>query len=384
MSLLGKLIQLHAGSVPLEDFFTEAVGHLLTEHPVLCRQWLKKIGLDEVSNDQHVFSVNTQRSFRALEHHLVASRPDIEVKLSGGFGDTGIDVIFVESKISSGEGPGQLKRYAEHLADMGGAGRRTLLYVTRDYDPKEPKEVIGEVGGAQESDGVRFVQSRWSEFYQSLAEYQTSLPHKGSDLIAEVIAFMEEQGMAREYRLSGADLEALSRMPRALGVMEETIASAAGQLQQLVGRRPKQYGTAARFVREYGLYSAVFTLGMDESWQCGLGYALNPDFITRWLGLSQSDYPALRVYLHIPPQTADRAERVAAMREMAERWGWKAQNLRLTETNSEIMRVKSLADIIPEEDHIAAIEKFFVESAAELAGFRDNYPHLPWETALST
>ncbi len=45
MSLLGRLVRLNTGGVPLEDFFTEVVGHLLRTHPALCRSWLRAAGL---------------------------------------------------------------------------------------------------------------------------------------------------------------------------------------------------------------------------------------------------------------------------------------------------------------------------------------------------
>ncbi len=382
MSLLGRLIRLHSGSMPLEDFFTEAVAHLLRAHPALCLSWFTRsgvLGRDEGSNDgRRVLGVRTQLALAALEHHETASRPDVVLELSEGRERSGVDVVFVESKVASGEGPEQLRRYAEQLAALEGPGRRVLFYVTRDYDPKDPGEVVGgvdEAGGARD---VRFVQGRWGDFYGALARYQSSLPPPGSDLIAEVMAFMEEQGMARSHRLSGADLEALSRVPRALSVMEETLADATARLQRFAGRRAKQYGTAARFVREHGLYSSVCSLGADESWECGFGYALDPGFVGGWLGLAQSDYPAIRAFVRVPPETTDREARAKAMREIAERWAWKARHLGQGGTNSEIMRAKSLAKVLPEEDHVAAIKTFFLESLAQLEEFRAEYPNLPW------
>ncbi len=84
MSLLGKLIQLHTGSVPLENFFTEVAGHLLRAHPGFCRLWLSNVGLVEVLEEGCVVGVKTQPNLAALEHHREASRPDIEIELSDG------------------------------------------------------------------------------------------------------------------------------------------------------------------------------------------------------------------------------------------------------------------------------------------------------------
>ncbi len=380
MSLLRKLVQLHRASVPLENFFTEVVGHLLLAHPALCRLWLSNVGLVEVRGERRVVGVKTQPNLAALEHHREASRPDIEIELSDGVTGARPDVIFVESKVASGEGSGQLRRYAEQLAALGRAGRRTLLYVTRDYDPKDPEAIIDGVGGSQKTVEVRFVQSRWSDFYRSLAEYQTSLQGAGSELIAEVMTFMEEQGMARAHRLSGMEIEAISRLHRVLSIMEETCADATAQLRQFAGRRPKQWGVNLGTLR-WGFYTPLCALGADESWYCGFGYVMSPEYIKDWVGSAQSDYPAIRAVLQMPPETIDRAERVVAMQEIAkqwEEWGWKIENIERTDKWSGITRTKSLAAILSEEDHVAAIRAFFLESVAHFEAFRIEHPHLPW------
>lgn len=64
-------------------------------------------------------------------------------------------MVMLESKISSKEGPEQLKRYAEHLHAMTGFKGKALLYVTRDYDPKDPGEVLTDLDG-----NIRFKQLR--------------------------------------------------------------------------------------------------------------------------------------------------------------------------------------------------------------------------------
>jgi hypothetical protein len=45
--------------------------------------------------------------------------------------------------------------------------------------------------------------------------------------------------------------------------------------------------------------------------------------------------------------------------------------------------VKSLAEVLPTEDHVAAVQRFFVESIrqlrVELTAFKKDHPELPWE-----
>lgn len=97
------------------------------------------------------------------------------------------DVVIVESKIGSKEGQEQLRRYAEHLEEMADFGGKTLAYITRAYDPADPDKVLSGLG-----EDVRFVQLRWHDFYRSLQKAAEQ-----DALVEEVMAFMEEQGMAR-------------------------------------------------------------------------------------------------------------------------------------------------------------------------------------------
>jgi hypothetical protein len=74
---------------------------------------------------------------------------------------------------------------------------------------------------------------------------------------------------------------------------------------------------------------------------------------------------------------------VDAMREMAKQWedrGWKAFNLDQAGVHSGLVRATSLAGILSEEDHVAAIKTFFIGSLEHVEEMRAEYPHLPWST----
>jgi hypothetical protein len=47
-----------------------------------------------------------------------------------------------------------------------------------------------------------------------------------------------------------------------------------------------------------------------------------------------------------------------------------------------IRRVRNLASLLPEEDHVAAVKRFFIESIRqlreELTTFKKERPDLPW------
>lgn len=86
-----------------------------------------------------------------------------------------------DSRLGSWEGPEQLRRYVAYLENIS-ADRRTLIYITRAYDLKDPDHIEAA------AEGVTFLQLRLHDFYKYL---QTT---ERDALVEEVMFFMEEQG----------------------------------------------------------------------------------------------------------------------------------------------------------------------------------------------
>jgi len=204
-SLLGRLLGLFPKSVRREDLFTEAVARLFETNPRLCLDWLRDAGIvsDGGESAGTRVIVQTQKWLRSTDAVQQARRADlfIEVRHSSRSDDNRIDpeAVIIESKIGSRERHDQLKSYAEHLEGMIGFARRTLVYITRAYDPKDKNKILSTVG-----ETIHFKQLRWQDFHHFLDEQVD-----GDALVEEVKAFMEEQGMARSNRFSTTDLATL-------------------------------------------------------------------------------------------------------------------------------------------------------------------------------
>ena len=175
IKLLGGLLRLHSTSVPAEDFFTEVIAGLFRYHPELCLAWLKNLGVLGNAAQSELVGVSTQQRLSTLESHAMGSRPDLEIRIRTPI--YGMQLIFVKSKLGSAEGANQLWRYADHLRNVEDAAHKTLVYVTRDYDPKDHAEVLRSV------EGVAFVQSRWSALYQDLEVYRRHLSNQDRPVI---------------------------------------------------------------------------------------------------------------------------------------------------------------------------------------------------------
>lgn len=106
MSLFSNLLNLHSGSKPLEDFFTEIVAYFLSLNNGILLSWLKHHSI--ISDDNYSrIKISTQQKHKGLESHAEDSRLDIVVELSIGLNT---DVIFIESKIGAKDGNNALKK----------------------------------------------------------------------------------------------------------------------------------------------------------------------------------------------------------------------------------------------------------------------------------
>ena len=297
----------------------------------------------------------------------MASRPDLLIEVywsPDGIlaeDETVADVIMVESKIGSGEGQEQLRRYAERLEKMTNVGSKSLVYITRGYDPKGPGEILSGLG-----DNVRFEQLRWHDFYRFLQTVEKDA------LVEEVMAFMEEQGMARSYRFSTTDLIALSGVPRAFEVFDETLGGEVkAELESFAGNKTRRESVGLDNIRRLGRYVILAPL---HEWDlfCFVGYTM----------LTSDGYPTSHVNLEARPEALGREVSVAAMKRIALREGWEGYNLDDPTDWAGVTRGRSLASLLSEEDHVAAVKRFFVESIRrlreELMAFKKEHPDLPW------
>lgn len=365
-SLLGRLLRLFPESVPLEDLFTEAVARLFEIRPQLCLKWLEDAGLISEAGEEEprYVRVSTQESFIPLEDHEIGSRPDMILRVYGAREEdveSSVEYVLLESKIGSGEGQDQLKRYAGHLNVMR-ADRKTLVYITRAYDPKDPQKIV------DSASGIKFRQMRWHDFYKFLQTVEKDT------LVEEVMAFMEEQGMAKSHRFTNTDLVALTGVPRAFEIFDETFGDEVrAELEDFA--RNKISGAAVHGLEQVRRQNRYIMLAHLDGWY---GYC----YLSHELG-GPDGFSWVKVYLEAPPKKsgheAERDRFVEAMRRVALRNEWRSIDLEDTKWGK-VSRERSLASFLSEEDHVAAIKHFFIDSIhqlrEDLAAFKKEHSDL--------
>jgi len=356
MALFTRLLKLHTGSVPLEDFFTELVAYLFDTNKEILYDWLIEIGLSDVKNYSEVY-ISTQKEFDPLDGDKTGNRPDVVIELTG---DNGCDIIFIESKVGATAMCGQLERYAKVLDRMANFRHKFLLFITRDFEPKDKAVIL------KDTSIVQFKQLRWHQFYRFLRSQPDTM------LVQEIILFMEKYNMAHNNQFSSVDVITLVNFTKSLKIMEEIMwGKVSAEFKSVLGAI-RNRASALTHVQAHGRY--LMTTYMS-GWWCGLGFILNTEDLT--------GYPRVCLILEVAPSSPHRAEIIAAMKDIAKKDGWESRHLGDSNTWSSVVREKSLQDFLSKVDHVISIEEFFLQALVELRDIRSEYPNLPWKTVTT-
>lgn len=370
-SLFNTLLRLqsrHTDRTPLEDYFTELFAYLLQDAPDILAAFIRRFGLTRLPGPV-VASVQTQVRYNRLEEHDSGSRPDLVLQVESA-GEVGL--VFIESKLGSKEMQGQLQRYAEHLANHPGLQERTLVFITRDYEPKKAADVLANVPDM----GICFVQLRWYDVYLFLTRNYAK-----NWLAREVGRFMEKNRMTQNVQFNPIDLLALTNFRQAKSMMDESLETAVlKRLQQFGGSGMKLAGAMQQFER-HGRY--ILIADQQEGLWVGLGYFMPAE--------DSLAYPQIGLTLEVNTQVnASSAKAVvdamqAVVRDQPAEWS--GTELTVTKHWVSINRQKPLQDYLNGENHLQRVTTYLLECLDAVAEVRKEYPLLPWAkkpTAIST
>jgi hypothetical protein len=190
-------------------------------------------------------------------------------------------------------------------------------------------------------------------------------------LVEEIIKFMQEHQMAHNNQFSSIDVIALANFTKSLKLIEQSMWGEVSQrFNQVLGSMLSRSMTRAGLHNHerYLMYSR-----MSDKWWCGLGFMLDTSNTT--------DYPTVYLTLEVDPKSPRREEIIAAMKAICKQSEWKGYDLDNPKAWSRIILGRSLQSFLSEEDHIVAIQKFFLKSLDELSEIKSQYKHLPWDSS---
>lgn len=375
MSLYARLLALSAGHVRTEDALTEVVAHVLRLDAAargpdvsVVVTWLRSLDVLSAGAVTTV-RIDTQRTYPAVTLGDPSSRPDLVIEVDQTGGARG--VTFVESKVDSGEGDGQLARYAHTLAEAHPGG--TLLYLTRDPDAKPDGDVLVGLGlGA-----VTFRQARWHGVYRAVRDARASAPVAMGALYDDLLSFFRHLGMDHDPRFTPADAVALNRIPRTLRFLEATLwdgaPSPAERFREVLGGVNRKDAGLSR-IRDHARYTLYRKYGgADARFEVLLGYTFERD-----------GFPGLKLEIGALASSGGASRVAESIRGLDGRTAagvdraWRAYTAAEANWSGALVWVP-LETLLGESDHEAAIRRTFLALLDELADVVSAKPDLPWD-----
>ena len=365
MDLLVKLLALSEKPKPTEDFFSEVVAYFFKRNPDFLKIWLET-ATDSHFKGQTISRISTQRSYLPLESHEGKSRPDLVIELESEDGKSSI--VFVESKISSREGKEQLKRYAEILGSIESYEYKYLIYITRDYEPKDKFLILCNV----KTNKINFFQTRWFLLYQLLTQFPETYFRE------ELAHFMEIHKMAVGNHFSPLDIVSLVNFEHSLNLVNACLDDEVKDRFNNVFGCSIQWPSSGFHQLRHHKRIVMFASTQQSPWKqvgCFMGFdQLNID--------SASDYPVITIALQIQPDFSNRDAVISRMHEISRDStnAWHGVSLNETDAWSSIRLSNDMKYFLPEKDHVASIKQFFLDGLAAVESLRERYPDLPWQS----
>ncbi len=335
-----------------EDLLTEVFAEIFKDTQILI-DFINKFIHTELNNPQSI-NITTQKTFLRLNEHETNSRPDLVIQLSDSDKKY---IFFFENKLNSGEGHTQLKRYAEHLEVYKYEEYFTfLIYITKYDDPKKPAEIfINDVT-------AKFIRLRWYKIYNWLKN--DYLKGNRDTYVYKVIEFMEEMGLNGSRRFLPQDMYAIQEMNRLQHMMDECLDGIVDQVMSSKFGRATGWSNRSVQLRDHQRYFKANDQG-NCSW-VGCGFKI-----------TQDEYPLVSVLYEIAPncQRELRIELIDAIHDFIKNSDdWKEYNLDVDNSWAGVVCEKYLLDFLTEEDHIIAIQSFFVDKLKELSRIKEKHP----------
>lgn len=193
----------------LEDFNTESFVGLLKGNEDLKTGFL--YNFLKLSNDE--YTINTQISKNISNKHQDYPDCRIDIVLEGKN-----NIVFIECKVNSPEGYKQLERYQVALETHYPNKTKTLLYITKNYDPKN---ILN----------YNFKQYRWYEIADFLIHHTTR-----NYYINEYILFLKEQKMTQDTKLLLENINALKVLQKTVEIGLTYIENSKQDFENIFGK----------------------------------------------------------------------------------------------------------------------------------------------------
>lgn len=329
----------------LTEIFAECLGYeAIAERVLTLMLGDREFGIVESHAD-------TQRTYRSVIADRKYDRPDVTWRLKTD--DGGRWFVFIECKLKAPEsGEDQLDRYARRLAKETDDTDESplLVYLTERADPRED--------GRYEQHGIQFEQTRWYRIHEVL---DTS--DAGPDWLREaLIDYIEEENLDMSRMFRPEDLYALRRSSAVFAIVDEALdGHVATYAEEELGVDVKQSSSRSTEVQKNDRYVCGMKIDSHEyGVLLGVSWQDRPFRDERLL-------PVATTILQCSPNYEALDAVVDEMEEIRKRddeftdevpespSGWRY-----------IERYRPLVDFLSDDDHVTALEDWWLEGLEEL------------------
>lgn len=355
MALFARLYGLLASSErhQREDYLTEILAEYLREDGVV------EAVLDRLLPDREFSmvgcTVQTQRSYSSANGSGHRARPDVVLEIETE-DDTSLHV-FIENKLQAGETGDQLEDYARQLVELhrDRSPAPVLVYLTERADPREAAKY--------ERHGIQLLHIRWYQLYRILTELEAGSPWLRSALLNFLEA--EELNMSRTFRPE--DLYALRRSSAVFSLLDEAldgeVVQYADETMGLHVRRSASRSTQVlskdRYIQEMKIDDEGYRVVVGASWS-------ERDQLTK------DQLPIATFILQCKPGHAQLPAVESDMKGIFQRDnGFDEEIYRSPGNYRFIHRYLPMVDILPDNDHVDALEEWWLTGLRELVDAAD-------------
>ncbi|TCI68453.1 hypothetical protein EVJ22_12175 [Exiguobacterium sp. SH0S7] len=331
---------------PYEDYLTEIIAPLFEQRSILISFFKQFAGIN--LSDVHDIEVHTQKTYTKILKHSTDSRPDLVITFREG---KTRKLVFIENKLSSGEGHLQLERYYEHLQQSEKMGFSTFLfYITKYFDPKQI-----------EKSSTLFCQVQWFQIFSWLHEN-----YKEDLFCKQILSYMEEIELNKTRTFLPQDIYSVQNLGKTISMLDQCLDGKTIHSFTRFFGKPKPWGNRTIELRDYNRY---VILNDQSDWK----------FVGCGFSFEDSDYPEVSIFMEVSPNSKHIDILMNAFEAFVQRnedWTFD----RPEDQNDWFMlhASKSLIQFLIEKDHVESIESFFVEKLTELENIKGSLSGLKW------
>ncbi|MGY3053772.1 hypothetical protein ACVWYG_001973 [Pedobacter sp. UYEF25] len=329
MNLFSSLIKLYRSQglkTPLEDFTTEIFVNILETHPKIREKFVKDI----LKIDGDGFSISSQETFSFTKNSRTSCKIDIVFRNEDS-------ICFLENKVHSVEGFGQLNNYCQVLDGLSQYKNRYLRFCTKFFQDKA--HIVQH----------DFKQFRWcniANFLSFWSEHQ---------IIGIFLEFLEINKMGNSTDFTLHEVLALENFNPALLKMEAYLDKLKPRFRSIFGdfKIAKNMNQLKEHTRH------VF-------WKENL---FGNYYVELGVGFQFSGSPHLIVWIWVPEDSPS----LKAFQDMLSK-----VNEGYNNAKDYFEYTKSLSDFISSESMETDIEEWFVNTFGKMKLMAESYPELEW------